>query len=157
MEWLLTGIPSVVIAIVLSVVFFVVLFVGIFWLVGRLTARIADRIASEGTLVMRSGPQWMNARIKDYKAPGVYLGHTIAKKRGEALLTDGALVVVFGVLVLRFANADLSSAEVSLDGDRLRFTSSKPTAATGHVELAFPTPDNAAWKRALVERGARES
>lgn len=157
MEWIIASfgaVVGIVISIVGLLVFVGLLLVVIFWLVSRATKRMAEDVAKEG-VELRSGMQRMKTALKGYKSPTAYYGHKISINYGEVLLVPSALVVVAGIRLLRFANEDLSSAAVSIDGKKLRFHTTKPTGATGEVEVVFEPSDPSAWLRALETRGVR--
>jgi hypothetical protein len=74
---------------------------------------------------------------------------------GELVLVRDAFIVVAGLLLVRFANKDLGSAEVNADGDRLYLKSAKPQDATGSVEPRVALPDAETWRELLIARGAQ--
>lgn len=157
MEWIcasLAGVVGVLVGVVGIVVFVGLLLVVIFWLVSRATKRMAEDVAKEGP-ELRSGMHKIKTSLKRYKSARAYYGHKISLNYGEVLLVPSALVVVAGIRMLRFANEDLSHAEMSIDGPKLRFKTSKPTGATGEVEVVFQPHDPSAWLRALESRGVR--
>jgi hypothetical protein len=126
----------------------------VFWLVGRITARAISTLEPEG-IEKRSGPRWIRTKLRDFRNETRMASHRISVNRGELVLVPGAFVVAAGTFLVRFDNADLPSAEVWVDGERLHFVSTKPSGGTGTVDVRVPLPDASDWLEALRSRGAR--
>lgn len=126
----------------------------VFWLVRRITARLISELESEG-IERRSGSRRIRIRFRNFRSERFVASHRISIKYGELVLVQRAFVVVVGVLLVRFADADLRAAEVWVEGERLCFESTRPTDATGTVTFSVALPEPEVWRDLLIARGAR--
>lgn len=115
-------------------------------------AAMRHQLDAEG-IQLDAGAVDVTIRVRNFRAPGLYVGRGYEGTRRHLVLTDQQLAILGGRPAFFTPRNELKRWKVGLDGERLHLVSDDPPGATGHVDLRISVSDAQQWLTTLREAG----